>query len=1132
MYQHDARRTGRIPAGIGLQNRQVKVFLEGQENDYFYQPAIDEEGIIYFEARFKGREGLFAYYPNGKEKWFYQKQLESVMPVLTPENFIITFENGKIIAIDKNGNFKWQKSSDGVMFAPYLAITENGNLYAYSAGPGLTTKITAIDSQTGSDIWNYETEGYVGWGTRILSVNQGGVVYISYNDTLYAVNPDGTQKWKRVFTSKCTYHQTCIPQVGTPSIGDDGTIYIVAAYELDWRSMQDEGYFSCLHAINPENPEQENWEPKCGFITTQPPAISTQGNIFMAGARSGDWCSIGLLNIVSAGGEYLSGVDFGCGTVLYTIAVDPQGIIYSLCSGNFIKAFDSQGNQLWSVPLSSGRIEPSFGSQGNIYVGGWKRLYAISPGPAQTWNFNTTFEYNLDGDYDTVEGTGFLRGTANLTGSLLSAEGEVSFNGPLPQSIPEIYLISTNDVNEFLTSQTLTPNQFTYTEINPGTYAFTVSVPSPIIPINDGHYEIWVRFSGYDFFVNTSSAIYTNYLPIERAKPPVLLVHGFEYPLNPKDIFDSIIGTWSFNPVKDWAKMSEVLTGKDTEQQNEEQVKGASFWKLKRKIVDGFTVYISNYTLDKTSQSLADLRLYAQNLAMEIETIKSLENTDKVNIVAHSMGGLVARSYIESADLKGLPDAGNYPDLNYNHDVQKLIMLGTANHGASLARLGTVLFGIDCFVPLPPKDIYQCLEENKYFSFAQILPERFNPYLDKLNGGVTGNFLGVEYSTIAGDYYNIKTCDLLTSPVLALKGCRSIVSSDGIVSVGSVELDEIPHASDPCRADIVYLDHFALLSAEPSTKRVRNILLNASHEIPLDIRWPCPETLHFACPVDIIITDTLGRIIDSYGNNEIPSAAIEVLGEEKIFHLPPDLNYVVEINSFGSGNFTLVETSPSGPSSISTNVFNRIPISDQTNAVLVVEVNNPSRLMLIDYDGNGTPDEGKIPDVTETTTINQQPSYDCNDKIEFIGYELISQNRISRTEFEYSMRVRAANWGGQDIKNISLRLINVPANTTLIDDAVEFSLIEARKESLSDDTFTIRTDRSIEGLKSDIVWRVSGCSERSRSDFSHDWIVDLADLMQFAQAWLNEGPGMPEDLYPDSAIDFKDFSEFSEEWQK
>ncbi|WP_425448572.1 lipase family alpha/beta hydrolase [Dethiothermospora halolimnae] len=54
-------------------------------------------------------------------------------------------------------------------------------------------------------------------------------------------------------------------------------------------------------------------------------------------------------------------------------------------------------------------------------------------------------------------------------------------------------------------------------------------------------------------------------------------------------------------------------------------------------------------------------------LIPELNRIKQIYKTNKVNIVCHSMGGLVARAYIQS-DL-------------YNYDINKLIMIGTPNAG-------------------------------------------------------------------------------------------------------------------------------------------------------------------------------------------------------------------------------------------------------------------------------------------------------------------------------------------------------------------------------------------------------------------------------------------------------------------
>jgi pimeloyl-ACP methyl ester carboxylesterase len=60
-------------------------------------------------------------------------------------------------------------------------------------------------------------------------------------------------------------------------------------------------------------------------------------------------------------------------------------------------------------------------------------------------------------------------------------------------------------------------------------------------------------------------------------------------------------------------------------------------------------------------------------LKQKIDAVKSLCQCDKVDLVAHSMGGLVARQYIQSPA--------------YQHDVDQLIFLGTPHLGAPKAYL-------------------------------------------------------------------------------------------------------------------------------------------------------------------------------------------------------------------------------------------------------------------------------------------------------------------------------------------------------------------------------------------------------------------------------------------------------------
>lgn len=81
------------------------------------------------------------------------------------------------------------------------------------------------------------------------------------------------------------------------------------------------------------------------------------------------------------------------------------------------------------------------------------------------------------------------------------------------------------------------------------------------------------------------------------------------------------------------------------------------------------------------------IRWIAENkLGPKIREVLSLTYADRLDIVAHSMGGLISRYYIEST-----------PGLNKGDKVRKLVMVGTPNEGAAGAH--TALEGNGLFTP-------------------------------------------------------------------------------------------------------------------------------------------------------------------------------------------------------------------------------------------------------------------------------------------------------------------------------------------------------------------------------------------------------------------------------------------------
>ena len=108
------------------------------------------------------------------------------------------------------------------------------------------------------------------------------------------------------------------------------------------------------------------------------------------------------------------------------------------------------------------------------------------------------------------------------------------------------------------------------------------------------------------------------------------------------------------------------------------------------------------------------ITIYARRLGETIESILNCANVNKVNIIAHSMGGLVAREYIKQTNGK---------------NVNKLIMLGTPNSGVGD-------FETAFCAERNPNTINECTDMFKDGKF-----------ITSLNGA----FGGVNYYTVAGD---------------------------------------------------------------------------------------------------------------------------------------------------------------------------------------------------------------------------------------------------------------------------------------------------------------------------------------------------------------------------------------------
>lgn len=91
--------------------------------------------------------------------------------------------------------------------------------------------------------------------------------------------------------------------------------------------------------------------------------------------------------------------------------------------------------------------------------------------------------------------------------------------------------------------------------------------------------------------------------------------------------------------------------------------------------VKGKNLFLFDGREDDKSLTSIDIRINAKKLQDIVQHVLTLTGSAKVNLVAHSMGGLISRWYIEQLDG--------------NANVHKLIMMGTPNHGSSYLPLFT-----------------------------------------------------------------------------------------------------------------------------------------------------------------------------------------------------------------------------------------------------------------------------------------------------------------------------------------------------------------------------------------------------------------------------------------------------------
>lgn len=218
--------------------------------------------------------------------------------------------------------------------------------------------------------WKFDTDGLK---PSPPAVGNDGTVYTRTSRYLYAINPDGTIKW-RFDISETNF-------LSAPSIGNDGTIYIQTIYSI--------------YAVNPTGTLK--WKFETDGYASYALAIGSDGTLYVQ--------SNGALRAVNSDGSLKwQFFGFGASHGYSPPALDGNGTIY-IQNENYLYAINPTGTLKWKFAVKSYHLPPplAISSDGIIYCGADYRLYAVNSNGSQKWKLD--FESMISGFSIGTDGT-------------------------------------------------------------------------------------------------------------------------------------------------------------------------------------------------------------------------------------------------------------------------------------------------------------------------------------------------------------------------------------------------------------------------------------------------------------------------------------------------------------------------------------------------------------------------------------------------------------------------------------------------------------------------------------------------------------------------------------------------------
>ncbi len=158
--------------------------------------------------------------------------------------------------------------------------------------------------------------------------------------------------------------------IGSPAIGDDGTIYIGTENPRSWDS-------SSVYAINPDGSIKWRYTPITRMWSS--PAIGNDGSIYIGTLGGGIYAftADGHLKWIHNPGD----------VIMSSPAIGKDGTIYYANTDYLIAVNPHDGTTKWEVNGGDNLCSPAISSGGTVYYGSYGTITAVNPNGTIKWTY-------------------------------------------------------------------------------------------------------------------------------------------------------------------------------------------------------------------------------------------------------------------------------------------------------------------------------------------------------------------------------------------------------------------------------------------------------------------------------------------------------------------------------------------------------------------------------------------------------------------------------------------------------------------------------------------------------------------------------------------------------------------------